>query len=70
MKAIEIMQKHHAYDLDFSMSIDCQWKLIITNLYSFCCNEWKELMREGFYANVYTNIYHTDDGYGFEVVIF
>lgn len=70
MKVMEIMQKKHEYTLDFSMSTDCQWRLLVNNLACFCCDEMEQLKKEGFYCSVYSNIGHTEDGFGFQVSIF
>ena len=70
MQAIEILKSKHGYDLDFSTPLDFDYKLEISNIATFTCDEMKALFDAGFLCNVYSNIGHTEDGFGFKVVIF
>lgn len=70
MKAMEVMSKFHAYDLDFHMDIKYNYGIRISNLASFGGNEINYLINAGFLVSITTNLGHTDDGYGFQVCIF
>lgn len=70
MKAMEIISKFHAYDLDFHMDIKYNHGIRISNLASFGGNEINYLTESGFLVSITTNLGHTDAGYGFQVCIF
>lgn len=70
MKAMEIMSKFHAYELDFHMDIKHDHGIRVSNLATLGSNEVNYLINAGFLFSITTNLGHTDDGYGFQVCIF
>lgn len=70
MKAMEMMSKWHAYDLDFNMDIKHNYGIRVNNLATFSSVEANSLSRLGFRVSITTNLGRTDTGFGFEVCIF
>lgn len=70
MEAIEIMSKWHEYDMDFNMSIQYNYGIRVNNLATLGSCEVKDLIKAGFLVSITSNLGHTEDGYGFQVMVF